>query len=33
MLTEAFIAQALEGAGELEGALRAEAQAWLNHAA
>jgi Fe-S cluster assembly protein SufD len=33
MLTEAFIAQALEGAGELEDALRAEAQAWLNHAA
>jgi Fe-S cluster assembly protein SufD len=33
MLTEAFIAQALEGAGELEEALRAEAQAWLNHAA
>ena len=33
MLTEAFIAQALEGAGDLEEALRAEAQAWLNHAA
>ena len=33
MLTEAFIAQALEGAGDLEDALRAEAQAWLNHAA
>ena len=33
MLTEAFIAQALEGAGELEEALRAETQAWLNHAA
>lgn len=33
VLTEAFIAQALEGAGALEEALRAEAQAWLNHAA
>ncbi len=33
ILTEAFIAQALEGAGDLEHALRAEAQAWLNHAA
>jgi Fe-S cluster assembly protein SufD len=33
MLTEAFIAQALEGAGDLEDALRAEAQAWLSHAA
>lgn len=33
MLTEAFIAQALEGAGQLEEALRAETQAWLNHAA
>jgi Fe-S cluster assembly protein SufD len=33
MLTEAFIAEALEGAGALEEALRAEAQAWLNHAA
>jgi Fe-S cluster assembly protein SufD len=32
MLTEAFIAEALEGAGELEEVLRAEAQAWLNHA-
>ncbi len=33
MLTEAFIAEALEGAGESEEALRSEAQAWLNHAA
>lgn len=33
LLTEAFIAQALEGAGDLEEALRAEAQAWLTHAA
>jgi Fe-S cluster assembly protein SufD len=33
MLTEAFISEALEGAGDLEDALRAEAQAWLNHAA
>ncbi len=33
MLTEAFIAQALEGAGDLEEALRAEAQAWLSHVA
>ncbi len=33
MLTEAFIAEALEGAGDLEDVLRTEAQAWLNHAA
>ncbi|MFN3910764.1 SufB/SufD family protein [Hyphomonas sp.] len=33
LLTEAFIAEALEGAGELEAVLRAEAQSWLTHAA
>ncbi|WP_353257377.1 SufD family Fe-S cluster assembly protein [Hyphomonas sp.] len=33
LLTEAFIAEALEGAGALEDVLRAEASAWLNHAA
>lgn len=33
MLTEAFIAQTLEGAGGMEEALRAEAKAWLTHAA
>ncbi|WP_291201252.1 SufD family Fe-S cluster assembly protein [Hyphomonas sp.] len=33
ILTEAFIAQALEGAGGMEEALRAEATAWLTHAA
>lgn len=33
LLTEAFIAEALESAGDLEEALRAEAQVWLNHAA
>jgi Fe-S cluster assembly protein SufD len=31
MLTEAFIAEALEAAGELEEVLRHEAQAWLSH--
>lgn len=31
MLTEAFIAEALAGPGDHEDALRAEAQAWLNH--
>jgi Fe-S cluster assembly protein SufD len=31
LLTEAFIAEALEGAGEHEEALRAEAQAWLSN--
>ena len=29
LLTEAFVAEALEDAGELAGVLRAEAQAWL----
>lgn len=33
LLTEAFIAEALEGAGALEDVLRAEASGWLNHAA
>lgn len=33
VLTEAFIAQALEDAGDLQEALRSEAQAWLNDAA
>lgn len=33
LLTEAFIAEALESAGDLEEALRSEAAAWLSHVA